>query len=174
MEVAEDQIAELFASMAQLLDERQRRMTAGAAARMFGRGGTTTVARVAHMSRNTVLTGAREIEAGDAAAPGRVRREGGGRRRSIDKDPNLLLELDDLVSPEAQGDPMSPLRWTAKSTYQLADTLHRLGGATIVHLQGALLVLVDVLCEDSHSPRAGGLLRGREHPRFRGGTNFRG
>jgi hypothetical protein len=127
MEVAEDQLAEFFASMAPLLDERQRRMTAGAAARMFGRGGTTTVARAAHMSRNTVLTGAREIEAGDAAASVRVRREGAGRKRSIDKDPNLLLGLDDLVSPEARGDPMSPMRWTAKSTYQLADTLRAKG-----------------------------------------------
>jgi hypothetical protein len=56
-----------------------------------------------------------------------VRREGAGRKRSIDKDPNLLLELDDLVSPEARGDPMSPLRWTVKSTYQLADTLRAKG-----------------------------------------------
>ena len=32
----------------------------------------------------------------------------------------------------------------------------RLGGATIVHLQGALLVLVNVLSRDSHSPRTGG------------------
>jgi transposase len=127
MEVAEDQLAEFLASMAPLLDERQRRMAAGAAARMLGRGGTTTVARLAHVSRNTVLTGAREVEAGDAATSGRVRREGGGRKRSIDKDANLLLELDDLVSPEARGDPTSPLRWTAESTYQLADALRARG-----------------------------------------------
>src|SRR5664279_5271181 len=127
MEVAEDQLAEFFATIDPLLDERQRRMTAGAAARMLGRGGTTTVARLAHMSRNTVLTGAREVQAGEAVRSDRVRREGAGRKRTIDKDPNLLLELDDLVSPEARGDPMSPLRWTAKSTYQLADTLRAKG-----------------------------------------------
>jgi hypothetical protein len=127
MEVAEDQLAEFFAVTAPLLDERQRRMTAGAVARMLGRGGTTTVARAAQMSRNTVLTGAREIETGESMDGGRIRREGGGRKRSIDKDPNLLLELDDLVSPEARGDPMSPLRWTAKSTYQLSDALRAKG-----------------------------------------------
>ncbi len=127
MEVAEDRLAEFFASMTPLLDERQRRMAAGAVARMLGRGGTTTVARLAHMSRNTVLTGAREVEAGEATGSSRIRREGGGRKRSIDKDPILLLELDDLVSPEARGDPMSPLRWTAKSTYQLADALRAKG-----------------------------------------------
>ena len=107
MEVADEQLAEFFATIDPLLDERQRRMTAGAAARMLGRGGTTTVARLAHMSRNTVLTGAREVQAGEAVRSDRVRREGAGRKRIIDKDPNLLLELDDLVSPEARGDPMS-------------------------------------------------------------------
>jgi hypothetical protein len=127
MEVAEEQLAEFFATIDPLLDERQRRMTAGAVAHMLGHGGTTTVARLAHMSRNTVLTGAREVQAGVAVRSDRVRREGAGRKRSIDKDPNLLLELDDLVSPEARGDPMSPLRWTAKSTYQLADTLRTKG-----------------------------------------------
>ena len=129
MEVADEQLAEFFATIDPLLDERQRRMTAGAAARMLGRGGTTTVARLAHMSRNTVLTGAREVQAGGAVRSDRVRREGAGRKRIIDKDPNLLLELDDLVSPEARGDPMSPLRWTATSTYQLAETLRDRGFA---------------------------------------------
>jgi transposase len=129
MEVADEQLAEFFATIDPLLDERQRRMTAGAATRMLGRGGTTTVARLAHMSRNTVLTGAREVQAGGAVRSDRVRREGAGRKRNIDKDPNLLLELDDLVSPEARGDPMSPLRWTAKSTYQLAETLRDRGFA---------------------------------------------
>jgi hypothetical protein len=129
MEVADEQLAEFFATIDPLLDERQRRMTAGAAARMLGHGGMTTVARLAHMSRNTVLTGAREVQAGEAVRSDRVRREGAGRKRIIDKDPNLLLELDDLVSPEARGDPMSPLRWTAKSTYQLAETLRAKGFA---------------------------------------------
>jgi hypothetical protein len=35
---------------------------------------------------------------------------GAAPKKAIDKDPNLLLELDDLVSPDARGDPMSPRR----------------------------------------------------------------
>ena len=105
-----------------LLDERQRRVLAGAGAKMLGRGGVSAVSRAAEMCRNTVITGAKET---DAAAVGvdRVRREGGGRKRLIDKDPYLLLELDDLVSPDARGDPMSPLRWTSTVSYThlLAD-----------------------------------------------------
>jgi transposase len=127
VEVAEEELAEFFSVVSPLLDERQRRVLVGAAARMFGRGGTAVVARAAGVSRNTVITGAKHVDDGETAPTGRVRREGAGRKANIDKDPNLLLELDDLVSPEARGDPMSPLRWTSKSTYKLADTLREKG-----------------------------------------------
>jgi hypothetical protein len=91
------------------------------------------------MSRNTVLTGAKEITAGEAAPSPRVRREGGGRKALIDKDPDLLLELDDLVSPDARGDPMSPLRWTSKSTYHLAEALSAKGFDISPRTVGGLL-----------------------------------
>ena len=111
-----------------LLDERQRRVVAGATARLIGRGGITAVARAADMSRNTVMNGAGEIETGEAVPQRRVRRVGGGRKQAIDKDPNLLLELDGIWLPRsARGDPMSPLRWTSKSTYKLADALRAKG-----------------------------------------------
>ena len=135
MEVSEEGLAGFFSVVVPLLDERQRRVVAGAAARMLGRGGTTAVAKAADMSRNTVITGAKEVDAGEASPAERVRRRGGGRKKAIDKDPNLLLELDDLVSPDARGDPMSPLRWTLKSTYALAEALRAKGfqiGATLV------------------------------------------
>jgi hypothetical protein len=142
VEVDEEQLREFFEVVMPLLDERQRRVTAGAAAKMLGRGGVTAVAYTASMSRNTVITAKKEIDSGEAAPRERVRREGGGRRRLIDKDPNLLLELDDLVSPEARGDPMSPLRWTAKSTYQLADALGAKGYVISPKTVGELLELM--------------------------------
>jgi hypothetical protein len=127
VEVTEAGLDEFSLVISPLLDERQRRVVAGATARLLGRGGVTAVARAAEMSRNTVTTGAVEIERGDAVPDDRVRRVGGGRKQAFDKDPNLLLELDDLVSPDARGDPMSPLRWTSKSTYKLADALRAKG-----------------------------------------------
>jgi hypothetical protein len=45
----------------------------------------------------------------------------------IDLDPDLLTDLDDLVEPDARGDPMSPLRWTLKSSRRLADALVEMG-----------------------------------------------
>jgi hypothetical protein len=139
VEVTEGELTEFFSVVMPLLDERQRRVTAGAAAAMLGWGGVSAVARATSMSRNTVQNGARAVASGGAVPTTRVRSEGGGRKRLIDKDPNLLLELDDLVSPEARGDPMSPLRWTAKSTYHLAEALRAQGYEVSPRTVGDLL-----------------------------------
>jgi hypothetical protein len=42
-------------------------------------------------------------------------------------DPTLLADLDRLIDPVTRGDPESPLRWTCKSTYHLAEALQRQG-----------------------------------------------
>ena len=138
MEVAEEELAEFFSTVMPMLDERQRRVVAGAGAKMLGRGGVSLVSRAAAISRNTIITGVRENASGGAPLA-RVRREGGGRKRLIDKDPDLLLELDDLVSPDARGDPMSPLRWSLKSTYNLAEALNAKGFAISPRTVGELL-----------------------------------
>ena len=91
MDVGEEQLTEFFSVVMPLLDERQRRVVAGAAAQMLGHGGITAVSHLASMSRNTVITGSQEIASGEAIASDRVRREGGGRKRLIDKDPEPAL-----------------------------------------------------------------------------------
>ncbi len=108
------------------LDERQRRLLLGAEARVLGHGGIRRVARAAGMAEGTVSRGVAELEAGDAPL-GRARREGGGRRRLVELDAGLLPALLALVEPDVRGDPMSPLRWTTKSTRNLADELCRQG-----------------------------------------------
>ena len=136
--MSEEALAQMFAKLTPHLDERQNRLLAGAQARALGRGGVVAVARAADMSRSTVQSGAREVDEG-AKPTDRVRRPGAGRPRLIDKDPNLMAELDDLVSPEARGDPVSPLQWTAKSTYQLADALKEKGFTISPTVVGELL-----------------------------------
>ncbi len=59
--------------------------------------------------------GVAELESG-AEPLGRARRPGGGRKRVADLDPGLRPALLALVEPDERGDPMSPLRWTTKST----------------------------------------------------------
>lgn len=108
------------------LDERQRRVVAGAAARLVGRGGIAAVAAAASMSRSTVQKAVGEIDAG-VEVTARVRGPGAGRPKVADAQPGLLVALDELVEPESRGDPMCPLRWTTKSTRRLADELRRQG-----------------------------------------------
>jgi len=55
------------------------------------------------------------------------------------KDPGLVGALETLVDPATRGDPVSPLRWTTKSTRQLAHTLTA-GGHPVSHVRvGELL-----------------------------------
>jgi hypothetical protein len=112
----------LYELIAPHLTEKQRRLLAGAAARALGRGGGARMARVSGLSRPTVYAGVRELD--DPPDPrGRIRRPGGGPKRLTERDPGLLQTLDELVDPDTRGDPESPLRWTCKSTRQLADAL---------------------------------------------------
>jgi hypothetical protein len=97
------------------LDERQRRLFAAAEARAVGHGGIAAVSRVTGVAASTIGRGLKDIAAPETLAPGRVRRPGGGRKSLIETDPRLLDDLNALVEPAARGDPMSPLRWTARA-----------------------------------------------------------
>lgn len=70
---------------------------AAAVMQMLGRGGQNRVAEAAGMSRNTLITGAKELAAG-ATASERVRRPGAGRKKAVDLDPEMLVVLDSWSS----------------------------------------------------------------------------
>lgn len=108
------------------LDERMRRMAAAAEALRMGRGGISQVSRVCGLSRVTITKGIAELT-GAPLPEGRIRRAGAGRPRLEVRDSSLQETLDALVEPLARGDPMSPLRWTCKSTRSLAMTLSEKG-----------------------------------------------
>ena len=105
------------------LDERGRRRWAAAEARSLGWGGITAVAQATGMSDRTIRNGIAEIEDPDCLSFGRQRKPGAGRRAREDEQPELVPALEALIEPSARGDPMSPLRWTCKSTRVLAREL---------------------------------------------------
>ena len=113
-------------------------MVAGALARELGRGGKSRVAAASGMSRNTVLKAQAEVEVGIEPSD-RLRARGAGDKPAIDKQPGLLEALDELVHPDTRGTPMSALKWTLKSTYQLADDLGRRGFKASAELVRRLL-----------------------------------
>jgi len=144
------------------MDERIRRQWAAAEARDLGYGGVSAVARATGLSRTTITTGLRELKLPAkkrAAEAQRIRRPGGGRRRATDNDPELIEALEALIEPMTRGDPESPLRWTCKSTYRLAEELtqqdHRIGPRTVAKL----------LHESGYSLQANRKTReGKQHP----------
>jgi transposase len=115
-----------YAQLGPHLNERQRRLVAAADAQLLGRGGISQVAAASGLSRTTIHKGLRELE-GELIADARVREAGGGRKQIKQQQPAVLQELEQLVAPTTRGDPMSPLRWTCKSTSKLAAELRRKG-----------------------------------------------
>jgi len=138
MVVTKEMLAAKFETIFPHLDERQRRLLLGAEARALGHGGIRLVARAAGVREATVSLGVGELEAG-AEPLGRARRPGGGRKRAADADPGLRPALLALVEPQERGDPMSPLRWTTRSTRNLADELTRQGHKVSADTVGDLL-----------------------------------
>src|SRR6266542_6945397 len=133
----EESLAAKFTVLFPHLDERQRRLVMGAEARALGHGGIRLVARAAGVREATVALGAAELDSGEEPL-GRARRAGGGRKRVAEVDPGLRPALLALVEPDLRGDPMSPLRWTTKSTRHLAEELtaqgHKVGPDTVARL----------------------------------------
>jgi len=142
-----DQLVLKFEVLFPHLDERQRRLLMATEARLLGHGGIRAVARAARVSETTVRKGVDELESG-AEPLGRVCRPGGGRKKAAEVDPGLRTALLGLVEPDERGDPMSPLRWTTKSTRRLAAELTRQG-----HKVGADTV-GDLLREEGFSLQA--------------------
>ncbi|HZY59475.1 MAG TPA: ISAzo13 family transposase [Candidatus Binataceae bacterium] len=116
----------------QVMTERVRRQWAASEALALPRGGITVVAKATGLSRTTIWAGIRELRhdaPADTKEPDRQRsrRPGGGRPFAEADDPTLLRDLEGLVDPVTRGDPMSPLRWTCKSTRKLAEELQGRG-----------------------------------------------
>ncbi len=120
-------IKKRFESIAPFLNERMRRLFAAAEASAIGHGGITQVSRATGISRPTIAAGLRELADPSMADTKRIRRVGGGRKRTVDKDPTLLQDLESLIEPTSRGDPESPLRWTCKSVRKLAQELNGMG-----------------------------------------------
>ena len=118
--------------------ERTRRLWAATEARMGGRGGFAAVVRATGISPTTLSKAGRELSTRSKLPPERVRRYGGGRKKTESLNPAVLKKLEGLVEPTTRGDPESPLRWTCKSTRNLAEELqeqgHRLSHVTVARL----------------------------------------
>jgi hypothetical protein len=144
-----------YKALAPALTERSRRIWAATEARAAGRGGITGVVRATGIAYATIQRGLKELTSSVSVAPQRIRRPGGGRKNTLEKDPTLLTDLEGLVEPTASGHPMSPLRWTSKSVRHLTAALQRLGHAVSRQLVAELLAAAGYSLQANRKTREG-------------------
>lgn len=145
-----------FDLLAPLLNERARRLLVGVEAACIGYGGVSLVARKTGVSRGTVADGTKDVMDPERLPKDRIRRKGGGRKKTVSKNPRLKTDLESLIDPLARGDPMSPLRWTCKSVRKLADELKRMGHKTSHRMVAELLHEMKYSLQGNRKTKEGG------------------
>jgi len=145
---AHPEIKARYDALRPALDERARRLLLAAESQAFGPGGISVVSKTTGVSRRVIRQGVAELKQPAAMATGRVRREGGGRKKAVDLDTSLRTDLEQLLESTTRGDPEAPLRWTSKSVRNLMRELQSAGH--IVSHQ----VVADLLHELGYSLQA--------------------
>lgn len=123
----EEAIRSSYQSLTLHLNEYSSRIWAATEAKRYGRGGISAVHRATGIDYKTIRKGLKELASAQKVIAEKIRACGGGRKRLLDKDPNMSIELDKLVESSTRGDPESLLLWTSKSTYKLAQALSTSG-----------------------------------------------
>jgi len=138
-----------------VLNEQSRRRFVAVEARALGRGGVSFMARITCLARSTIYRGLSDVRDNVAARPGRIRKEGGGRKTKVLKDPTLLRDLKRIVEPATRGDPMRPLLWTSRSLRNLAKELAKKGHKVCPTVVGNLLRELGYSLQANHKTREG-------------------
>lgn len=132
------EIQQKFATLKNHLNEKTKRLWCGAEAIALGKGGITLVSKATGISHPTIRHGIREINNPETIAKDRIRQEGGGRKTLEESDETLRRDIEALIEPETLGSPESLLRWTSKSTQNIADELnqkeYRISSRSIVRI----------------------------------------
>jgi transposase len=109
------------------LNERTRRIWAAIEAKALGYGGITALSTATNLARSTIHIGLEELKSKKQIDVEKIRKPGGGRKNIAEKDKTILSDLEAILEPVTRGDPESVLRWTCKSTKQLANELNKKG-----------------------------------------------
>ena len=109
----------------QSLSEKDRRRFAALEAIKLGHGGTRYIAKVLGCDPQTVKDGRRELKhLPDDPARGRVRKPGGGRKKTEVTQANLIQQVQDTIKDRTAGDPMrQDVVWTDVTPQEISKSL---------------------------------------------------
>jgi transposase len=133
------EISERFKILKPLLNEKLNRLYCATEAKVLKRGGIQIVSQQTGLSRTTISNGLKELEQIENIDNSRIRKEGGGRKKSIDKEPIILENIEKLIEPALRGEPESALLWTSKSLRKLSEELKSKGYVVSHKLVGEIL-----------------------------------
>jgi len=123
-----DAIKRRIETVLPILDERQRRIYLAAESQSIGWGGKSRIAQLSSVTRRTIAKGETEsFYTENNTLKNRIRKDGGGRKKSTEHQPEMLQAIEDLVAPHTMGNPMNPLIWTSKSIRKITAELLALG-----------------------------------------------
>lgn len=151
-------LKEKYNSLLPLLGEKETRLVLAADAKSLGRGGLSKVANLSGVSRVTLNAGLKDLssKATHISTGNRSRRSGGGRKKAIEKDSNLLQAIENIVSPHTMGDPMKPLQWTSKSLRKIAELAKKQGFDVSHKLVGEILKILGYSLQSNRKTDEGG------------------
>ena len=122
------QLKERYDQISPFLNEQSRRIWCAVESLQFEYGGISYVSKALGVARNTIYQGRKELnETPQKSSSVKIRKSGGGRKKLLDKHADLEPKLKSMLEPITRGDPESPLLWTSKSTYKLAESLKAQG-----------------------------------------------
>lgn len=118
-------IEQLLRQDYQSLSEKDRRRFAAVEAIKLGHGGIRYLANVLGCDSHTVKEGMRELKQLPAEPTGhRVRKPGGGRKKTEEKHPDVIEQVQYALKDRTAGDPMrQDVRWTDATPQEIADRL---------------------------------------------------
>lgn len=148
-------IREKYKEISFCLNERSRRIWAAIEAKGYGWGGVSAVSEATGIAHKTIRKGSMELNDKEKLSEENIRKKGGGRKKLKDIYKKLLHDLESLVEPFTRGDPQSPLRWTCKSTYNLAEELRKKGYKVCQRSVCDLLADLDYSLQSNKKTREG-------------------
>lgn len=150
------EVNEKYEWISEHLNEKSRRIWAATEANSIGWGGITIISKATGIDAKTIRKGITELGGKKGGeSKNRIRRKGGGRKKLKDTEKNIVKALESLVNPVTRGDPESPLRWTCKSTYKLAEAMVKKGYKISQRTVYNLLVFLEYSLQSNKKTKEG-------------------